>query len=42
MYLINFFKKMEGTSNEAIINFFENETDDDLKKILSVFFRQTM
>ena len=33
---------MEGTSNEAIINFFENETDDDLKKILSVFFRQTM
>ena len=33
---------MEGTSNEALINFFENETDDDLKKILSVFFRQTM
>ena len=23
---------MEGISNEAIVNFFENETDDDFKK----------
>ena len=23
---------MEGISNETIVNFFENETDDDLKK----------
>ena len=33
---------MEGISNEAIVNFFENETDDDLKKKLSVSFRPTM
>ena len=33
---------MEGISNETIVNFFENETDDDLKKTLLVFFRPTM
>ena len=33
MYLIEKnFKKMEGISNETIVNFFENEKDDDLKK----------
>ena len=33
---------MEGISNEAIVNFFENETDDDFKKKLSVSFRPAM
>ena len=33
---------MAGISNETIVNFFEKETDDDLKKIFLVFFRQTM
>ena len=33
---------MTGISNETIANFFEKETDDDLKKKLLVFFRQTM
>ena len=33
LYLIKFFlKKMEGISNKTIVNFFENETDNDLKK----------
>ena len=33
---------MEGISNETIVNFFENEKDDDLKKkTLSLFFRPT-
>ena len=30
---------MAGISTETIVNFFEKETDDDLKKILLVFFR---
>ena len=29
---------MEGISNETIVNFFENETDDDLKKKLCQCF----
>ena len=34
---------MEVISNETIVNFFENETDDDLKKkLLLVSFRPTM
>ena len=28
---------MEGISDKTTIKFFENETDDDLKKILLVF-----
>ena len=38
--IINFL--MAGISNEAIVNFFEKETDDDFKKILLMFFRRTM
>ena len=30
---------MEGISNEAIVNFFENETDDDFKKKFVGVFR---
>ena len=33
---------MAGISIETIVNFFEKETDDDLKKILLVFFHRTM
>ena len=28
---------MEGISNETIVNFFENETENDLKKTVGVF-----
>ena len=30
---------MEGISNEVIVNFFENETDNDLKENFVVSFR---
>ena len=33
---------MAGISIKTIVNVFEKETDDDLKKILLVFFRRTM
>ena len=33
---------MAGISNETIVNFFEKETDDDLKKNFVGVFRQTM
>ena len=33
---------MAGISNKTIVNFFEKDTDDGLKKFLLVLFRQTM
>ena len=33
---------MAGISNEEIVKYFEKITDIDLKKILSVFFLQTI
>ena len=33
---------MAVISNETIVHFFEKETDDNLKKILLVFFHRTM
>ena len=33
---------MAGISNDTIVNFFEKETDDDLKKKLLVFSHQIM
>ena len=33
---------MEGISIETIVNFFENETDDDLKKNFVGVFHPTM
>ena len=32
---------MEGISNEAIVNFFENETNNDLKKFFVGVFPST-
>ena len=33
---------MAGISNETIVNFFEKETDDDLKRKFVGFFHRTM